>query len=105
MMPERLEQLEERVRCAVACRRYADAVRLAGEFGEAAWAYAQALPKGDARAAQAGRRVVDLFSWALVLVQGERASRAEELGRIVTAHRYSRRSIEATRTAAVHLEA
>ena len=105
MMPPYLDQLEERVRYAAACRRYGDAVRLAAEFGESARAYAQALPKGDPRAGQAGRRVVDLLSWALVIVQGERATCAKELRRVTAARRYSRRSVEYARAGGLQVDA
>jgi len=105
MMPPHLEQLEEKVRCTFACRRYGDAIQLSAEFAEAAWAFAQALPKGDPRAPQAGRKVVDLLSWSLTMVHGERSACAAELRRVTTATCYSRRSVEPARTAAIRLDA
>jgi hypothetical protein len=105
MMPPHLQQLEEKVRYAAACRRYMAIGRLASEFAEAVRAYAQTLPKGDPRAAQAGRKVIDLFSWALVMVQGERAACATELRRVTAATRYSRRAAEPARAAGIQLDA
>jgi hypothetical protein len=105
MMPPRLERLESELRQAAACRRYREAVRLATEFGEAARAYAQTLPRGDPRAAEAARKVDSLFSWALVMMQAARAACAAQLRQIETATRYSRRCGEPGRAAAVNLDA
>jgi hypothetical protein len=105
MMPPRLERLESELRQAAACRRYGEAVRLATEFGEAARAYAQTLPRGDPRAAEAARKVDSLFSWALVMMQAARAACAAQLRQIETATRYSRRCGEPGRAAAVNLDA
>jgi hypothetical protein len=97
-MPPYLEQLEEKVRHAAACRRYELVGRLAAEYAEAVRAYARSLPKGDPRAQEAGRKVAGLFSWALAMVQSARANYAAELRRLSTATSYSRRSPEPART-------
>ncbi len=104
MMPSYLVQLEEQVRRAAASRQYAEVTRLTAEFADAARAYAQALPKGDPRAGETMRRLVDLLSWALVMVQGARAACAAELRQVATANRYSRRSAEPARSAGVSLD-
>jgi hypothetical protein len=103
-MPAHLDQLERKVRHAALSRRYAEAVRLAAEFAEAAHVYALGLPKGDARAVEAGRRVADLYSWSLVVLQGARAACAAELRQVNTANSYSCRSGEA-RSAVIRLDA
>ena len=104
-MPPHLQQLEERVRYAFACKRYADALPLAAQFAKAVVAYARGLPKGDARAGDAGRKAIDLFSWSLATVQRERAKSASQLQRVTAAKRYSRRSAELPTTAGIQLEA
>ena len=91
MIPPRLEQLEAKLRAAAACRRYQEVARLAAEFGEAARSYAQALPKGDPRAAEAARKLDEVLSWALVMMQAARSACAAGLRRVTTANRYARR--------------
>lgn len=105
MMPAHLGRLEEKVRHAAACRRYEDIGPLAAEFAETVRAYAQALPKGDARRREAGWKVVELLSWALVTVQGARAVCAGELRRVTATNRYSRRCIEPKAAAGIQLDA
>jgi hypothetical protein len=105
MMPAYLGRLEEKVRHAAACRRYEDVGRLAGEYAEAVRAYAQSLPKGDLRAREASRQVVDLLEWALATVQRARAVCAGELGRVTAATRYSRGCAEPDRAAGIRLDA
>jgi|SRR5580698_2851298 hypothetical protein len=105
MMPSHLGRLEEKVRHAAACRRYDDIGPLAAEFAEAARAYAQTLPKGDSRARETGRRVVELFSWALATVQRARAVCAGKLRRVTATNRYSRRCIEPKVAAGIQLDA
>jgi hypothetical protein len=105
MMPAHLGRLEEKVRHAAACRRYDDIGPLAAEFAEAARAYARTLPKGDPRASETGRQVVELLSWALATVQGARAICAGELRRVTATTRYSWRSAELKRAAGIQLDA
>jgi hypothetical protein len=94
MMTPRLEQLERKLRQAAASRRYEEVGRLAGEFGEAVQAFVQTLPEGDARATKAARKLIDLLSWALVMMQAARATCLADLRRVATANRYSRRCDE-----------
>jgi len=105
MIPPYLEQLEEQVRCAAASRQYEEIGRLAAAFAESVRAYTQTLPAGDARAGDAMRRLVDLLSWSLVMVQGGRAACSAELRRVRTANRYSRRDGPPARTAGINLDA
>ena len=105
MIPQRLGQLEAELRRAAESRRYEDAARLAAEYGEAARAYARSLPKGDSRAAEAGRKLDDLLSWALVMMQAARSACAAGLRRAATATRYAHPAGEAGRTAVVRLDA
>jgi hypothetical protein len=105
MIPQRLDRLESELRRAAACRRYREVARLATEFGEAARAYAQTLPKGDPRAVEAERKVDSLLSWALVMMQAARTACAAQLRQVETATRYSRRRGEPGRAAAVNLDA
>jgi hypothetical protein len=105
MIPPYLEQLEEQVRRAAASRQYEEIVRLSAAFAGSVRAYTQALPKGDPRAGDAMRRLVDLLSWSLVMVQGARAACSAELRRVSTANRYSRRDGAPGRTMGVNLDA
>jgi len=105
MTPPRLERLERELRHAAACRRYREVARLATEFGAAARRYAQTLPPGDPRAAEAARKVDGLLSWALVMMQAARAACAAQLRQVGTATRYSRRCGQPGRAAAVNLDA
>jgi len=68
-MASHLEQLEKQLRQAAASRRYKDVSRLSKELGEAVQAVLRTLPKGDPRAREAGRKLIDLLSWALVMTQ------------------------------------
>jgi len=88
MIPPLLEQLEKKLRAAAACRRYQEVTRLATEFGQAVRAYAQSLPKGDRRAAEAARSTC-----------------LAELRRVTTANRYASPCGEPRRAAAIHLDA
>jgi hypothetical protein len=105
MIPSRLERLEAELRQAAACRRYQEVARLATEYGEAARAYARSLPQGDSRAAEAGRKLDDLLSWALVMMQAARSACAAGLRRAAMANCYARPAGEVGRTAVVHLDA
>jgi len=90
-MASHLEQLDRELRQAATSKRYQDVVRLAAEFGEAVKAFAQSLPQGDPRAAEAGRKLSELLSWALVMMQAARSNCLADLRRVATANRYSRR--------------
>ncbi|MGA2041596.1 MAG: hypothetical protein ABSH42_20135 [Bryobacteraceae bacterium] len=103
-MASHLEQLEKQLRHAAASRRYKDVSRLAAECGEAVQAFVRALPKGDPRAGEAGRKLLDLLSWALVMTQAARATCLADLRRVATANRYSRRCGEPGRVS-VQLDA
>ena len=94
MIPPYLEQLEEQVRHAAASRQYREVAPRIDAFAGSVRAYVQSLPKGDPHRAEAARRVIDLLSWSLVMLQGARASCAAELRQVVTADRYSRRNRE-----------
>jgi len=91
MTASHLEQLEKKLRHAAASRRYKDVSRLAAEFGEAVQVFVRALPKGDPRAVEAERKLLDLLSWALVMMQAARSTCLADLRRVATANRYSRR--------------
>jgi len=105
MIPPLLEQLENKLRAAAACRRYQEVTQLAAEFGQAVRAYARALPKGDPRAAEAARKLDEVLSWTLVMLEAARSTCLAELRRVTAAHRYSRRYSEPGRVAAVRLDA
>jgi hypothetical protein len=102
MSSQRLEQIDKEMRHAAACRQYREVARLAKEIGEAARAYADALSKGDPRAAESVRKLYDLLSWALVMMQAARSACAAELRRVTTATRYRNPTHPA---ATVHLDA
>jgi len=104
-MASNLERMEQELRLAAAARRYDEVVRLAAQFGEAVQALVQALPEGDPRAAEAARKLMDLLSWALVMMQAARSACLADLRRVATANRYSHRSSEPGRVAAVQLDA
>jgi hypothetical protein len=105
MTPSRLEQLENELRDAAQYRRYREVTRLSSEFAEAVRAYAQTLPKGDRRAAAAGRKLDGVLAWALVLMHAARANCLAELRRVTMANRYTHPCGEPGRTAAIHLDA
>jgi hypothetical protein len=105
MISPHLAQLERTLRGAVAGRRYPEVARTATEFTEAVRAYAQTLPQGDSRAAEAGRRLGEGLSWALVMMQAARSGCIAELRRVTAADRYSRRYSESGRVGAVQLDA
>ena len=90
-MASHLEQLEKQLRQAAASRRYKDVSRLSKELGEAVQAVLRTLPKGDPRAREAGRKLIDLLSWALAMTQAARGTCLADLRRVATANRYSRR--------------
>ncbi|SPE30371.1 hypothetical protein SBA3_1650021 [Candidatus Sulfopaludibacter sp. SbA3] len=104
MSSQRLEQLEKDLRRAAACRQYQEVASLAAEIGAAADGYAQAISHGDQDAAQAARKLYDLLSWALVMMQAARSGCAAELRRVTTASRYSRPADESARTAVLDLD-
>ncbi len=99
-----LEQLERKLRQAAASRRYEEVRRLAKEFGESVQAFVQTLPKGDPRAYEAERRLLELLSWALVMTLAARATCLADLRRVATANRYSRRCAQPDRVS-VQLDA
>jgi hypothetical protein len=105
MIPSPLERLEAELRRAAACRRYEEVARLAAECGEAARTYARTLPQGDPRAAEAGRKLNDLLSWALVMMQAARSACAAGLRQAAAATRYARPLGEPGRTGVVRLDA
>ena len=79
--------------------------RVATDFAEAVRANAQRLPQGDPRAAEAGRKLGEVLSWALVMTQAARSSCVAELRRVTAANRYSRRCGESGRVGAVQMDA
>jgi hypothetical protein len=105
MIPPRLEEIERKLRDAAARRRYPEVARLAREFGEATRAYAQSLPKGDPRGAEAARKLADVLSWTLVMMRAARSSCAAELRRVATATRYSRPYGNPSPPASINLDA
>jgi hypothetical protein len=105
MIPPGLEQQERELRAAAAARQYPEVARLAVVFGQAVRAYTEALPKGDPRVAEAARRLDEVLSWALVMLQGARGACAAELRRVTTANRYARTYPETGRTTALHVDA
>ena len=105
MIPLRLEQLEKDLRGAAACRQYKEVERLASEFCQAARVFALALPKGDPRAEETARRVLDLLSWALVMMQAARSACTAELRKVTTARCYAHPGGAPFRIAAIHLDA
>ena len=105
MSPSRLEQLEVALRAAAASRRYEEVPLLAAEFGDAVRAYAQTLPQGDPRAAAAGAKLIDLLSWALMMMQAARSTCLSELRRVTTANRYASSHNRPGPPAAVNLDA
>jgi len=104
-MASQLERLEKELRRAAASRQYTDVARLAAEFGEAVQGLTKALPKGHPRAAEAERKLVDLLSWAIVLMQAARSTCLANLRQVGTANRYSRRIGEPGRLTGVQLDA
>lgn len=104
MLAPHLQQLEKKLRSAAASRRYKDTTRLAVEFGEAVRAFVRALPKGDPRAFEAERRLLDVLAWALVMTQAARSTCLADLRRVATANRYSRPCGEPS-TASLQLDA
>src|ERR1019366_1790314 len=105
MIAPRVEQLEKDLRRAAACRQYKEVVRLATEIGGGARGHALDARKGDARAAESARKMYDLLSWALVMMQAARSACVAELRLVTTATRYARPSGATGRTAAVSLDA
>ncbi|HUP04090.1 MAG TPA: hypothetical protein VMU19_08875 [Bryobacteraceae bacterium] len=105
MIPSRLHRLETELRRAAASRRYAETARLAAQLGEAVANFAAALPKGDPRAREAARGFAEATSWALLMLKAARANCLAEYRRVSAANRYTRRTGEANRPAAVRLEA
>ena len=105
MIPSRLEQLEKKLRDAAAGRRYREVTLVAAEFAEAVRVYARGLPKGDPRAAEAGRMLDGVLSWALAILQAARSACLAERRRVTAAHRYSSRCGESAGAAAIQMDA
>jgi hypothetical protein len=105
MIAPRVEQLEKDLRRAAACRQYKEVARLATEIGEVARGHALDARKGDAHATESARKMYDLLSWALVMMQAARSACVAELRLVTTATRYARPSGATGRAAAVSLDA
>ncbi|MGD0775745.1 MAG: hypothetical protein ABSC05_23265 [Candidatus Solibacter sp.] len=99
-----MDRLEKDLRRAAACRQYKEVARLAAEIGEVAREHAQDMRRGDSHAAESARKLYDLLSWALVMMQAARSACAAELRLVTTATRYARPSGATGRTAAVSLD-